>query len=115
MRAALEADQKAPSTAQGVPKSALGTPKDTLEALWAASDRLFLVAEEPLDSFLAILQQSSFYYVKSKVLECSGSSESSLGAPGSVADVRFGASLRRFGVFGSPAWAPEALWGATPY
>ena len=97
----LEAAQKPPSTAQGVPKSASGTPKDAAGAPQAASDWLFLVAEGPLDSSLALLQNSSFYGVKNQVLELPGTPESSLGALDSVAVVRFGASLRRFGVFGS--------------
>ena len=61
----LEAAQKPPSTAQAVPKSASGTPKDAAGAPQAASDWLFLVAEGPLDSSLALLQKSSFYEVKS--------------------------------------------------
>ena len=65
VRWTLEAAQKPPSTAQGVPKSASGTPKDAAGAPQAASDWLFLVAEGPLDSSLALLQKSSFYGVKS--------------------------------------------------
>ena len=59
----LEAGQKPPSTAQGVPKSVSGTPKDAAGAPQAASDWLFLVAEGPLDSSLALLQKLSFYDV----------------------------------------------------
>ena len=65
VRGALEAAQKRPSTAQGVPKSASGTPKDAAKAPQAASDFLFL-------SSPALLQKSSFYGVKSWVLEVPG-------------------------------------------
>ena len=103
VRGTPEAAQKPPSAPQGVPKSASGTPKDAAEAPRTVSDWLFLVAGGPLDSFPALLQKSAFSCVNSMVLEGSGPPESSLGALGSAAVVSFGASLRRFGVFGSLA------------
>ena len=114
VRGTLEAAQKPPSTAHGVPKNASGTPKDAAEAPRTASDWLFLVAGGPLDSFPALLQKSTFSYVNSMVLEGSGPPESSLGALGSAAVVSFGASLRRFGVFGASAASLGALWGTGP-
>ena len=114
LRGTPEAVPKPPSTAPGVPQGAQGTPKDAAEAPRAASDWLFLVAKGPLDSSPALLPKSSFSCVNSMVLEGSGPPESSLGALGSVAVVSFGASLRRFGVFGASAASLGALWGTGP-
>ena len=114
LRGTPEAAPKPPSTAPGVPQGAQGTPKDAAEAPRAASAWLFLVAKGLLDSSPALLQKSTFSYVNSMVLEGSGPPESSLGALGSVAVVSFGASLRRFEVFGSLAQGLGALWGTGP-
>ena len=103
-----------PSTASGVPQAAQGTSKDAAEAPRAASDCLFLVPKGLLDSSPALLQKSTFSYVNSLVFKGSGPPESSLGTLGSVAVVSFGASLRRFGFFGSQSWALGALWGTGP-
>ena len=111
-QATSEAPQMPPKASKHRPRSAPGCPrdpKDTAEAPPAALDWLFLVAKGLLDSSPTLLQKSTFSYVNSMVLEGSGTPESSLGALGSVAFVSFGASLRRFGVFGSLAQGLEAL------
>ena len=100
VRGTIEAAQKPPSNAQGVPKSASGTPKTRQDR--PGQPRIGSSwAEGLLDSSSALLQKSSFYGIKSQVLEVPGTPEPSRGALGSVAVVSFGASLRRNRVFGS--------------
>ena len=106
-----EAVQQPPSIAPGVPKSALGTPKNAAEAPRGALDGPLFVAVGLLNSSPALLQKPTFSSINQSILEGSGTPDSSLGALGNVAVVGFGASLRRFGVLGSPACGLEALLG----